>query len=210
MLETPIDRRLLLQGAASLAVLAASPAWTKTLPTVEEVAFDPAIPALGNPSGDVTIVEFVDYQCPYCKLCYRELAKLLAEDSDIRLVMKDWPIFGDASLYAARMALAAAGGAYYGRVVEAFMTNERRLSERRTDALLRDIGIDLGALRENLALRQADTDLLLARNATQAADFSLAGTPALLVGGVLYRHGLPLADLRKAVAKARTVESEPA
>ena len=203
MLEKPIDRRRFLYGAAGLAVLTASPAWAADLPTVEEVAFDPTVPALGNPSGDVTIVEFVDYQCPYCKLCYRELGKLLAEDANIRLVMKDWPIFGDNSLRAARMVLAAAGGAHYGRAVNALMNNERRLSRRRIEAILGDAGANPTALRDTLTLRQADFDLLLARNAAHAAAFRLAGTPALLVGSVLHKHGLPLADLRRAVAKAR-------
>ena len=207
MLEKTFDRRWFLEGSASLAILTSLPALAKTLPTVDEVAFDPAIPALGNPEGDVTIVEFVDYQCPYCKLCYRELAKLLSEDTNIRLVMKDWPIFGDASLYTARMVLAAAGGAHYGPAVDAFMDNEQRLSKRRVDAILGDVGIDVRRLRDSLATRQSDIDLLLARNAAQATAFSLAGTPALLIGGVLYRHGLPLADLRNAVAKARAADS---
>lgn len=197
----PVDRRLLLKGVASLAALGASPAWARTAPTVTEVAFDPAIPALGNPAGDVTIAEFVDYQCPVCKLVFVELKKLMAEDHGVRLVMKDWPIFGDVSRDAARMALSA--GAHYSAAVDALMSNERGLSERRTDDILGSVGVDVTGARANLAGRQPEIDALLSRNAAQADAFKLQGTPALVVGGRLFKRGMPVADLRDAVAKAR-------
>jgi len=73
----------------------------------DSVLRDPEIPSLGNPKGDLTIVEYFDYQCPYCKKVVPELAQLAKEDGNIRLVMKDWPIFGDVSVSAAKLALAA-------------------------------------------------------------------------------------------------------
>ncbi|WP_292865222.1 DsbA family protein [Mesorhizobium sp.] len=197
----PVDRRLLLKGVASLAALAAFPAWAKAAPTVTEVAFDPAIPALGNPAGDVTIAEFVDYQCPVCKLVFVELKKLMAEDHGVRLVMKDWPIFGDVSRDAARMALSAGG--HYAAAVDALMSNERGLSERRTDDILGSVGVDVANARAGLAGRQPEIDALLSRNAAQADAFRLQGTPALVIGGRLFKRGMPVAELRDAAAKAR-------
>jgi len=196
-----VDRRLLLKGAASLAALAPLPAWARIAPTITEVAFDPAIPALGNPSGDVTIAEFVDYQCPVCKLVFVELRKLMAEDHGIRLVMKDWPIFGDVSRDAARMALSA--GPHYSAAVDALMVNQRGLSQHRTDDILGAIGVDVAGARAGLATRQPEIDALLSRNDIQATAFGLQGTPALVIGGRMFKRGMPVAELREAVAKAR-------
>lgn len=202
MFKQPIDRRLLLKGAASLAVLAPLPAWASTGPTVTEVAFDPAIPALGNPDGDVTIAEFVDYQCPICKLVFVELKKLMDEDSGIRLVMKDWPIFGDVSRDAARVTLLS--GEHYAAAVDALMTNQRGLSERRTNDILSSVGVDVAMVRADLAIREPDIDAALVRTEAQATAFKLRGTPALVIGGNLYRRGMPVSELRQAVAKARS------
>lgn len=202
MFKQPIDRRLLLKGAASLAVLAPLPAWASTGPTVTEVAFDPAIPALGNPDGDVTIAEFVDYQCPICKLVFVELKKLMEEDSGIRLVMKDWPIFGDVSRDAARVTLLS--GEHYAAAVDALMTNQRGLSERRTNDILSSVGVDVAMVRADLAIREPDIDAALVRTEAQATAFKLRGTPALVIGGNLCRRGMPVSELRQAVAKARS------
>lgn len=172
MFGQPIDRRRLLKGAASLAVLAPLPAWASTGPTVTEIAFDPAIPALGNPDGDVTIAEFVDYQCPICKLVFVELKKLMEEDSGIRLVMKDWPIFGDVSRDAARVTLLS--GKHYAAAVDALMTNQRGLSERRTNDILASVGVDVAMVRADLAIREPDIDAALLRTDRQATAFSCA------------------------------------
>ncbi|MER9721889.1 MULTISPECIES: DsbA family protein [unclassified Mesorhizobium] len=202
MFKQPIDRRLLLKGAASLAVLAPLPAWASTGPTVTEVAFDPAIPALGNPDGDVTIAEFVDYQCPICKLVFVELKKLMEADNGVRLVMKDWPIFGDVSRDAARVTLLS--GEHYAAAVDALMTNQRGLSERRTNDILSSVGVDVAMVRADLAIREPDIDAALVRTEAQATAFKLRGTPALVIGGNLYRRGMPVSELRQAVAKARS------
>ena len=204
MLCQPIDRRLFLTGAVAALALPCLLANAAAMPTMDEVAADPAIPALGNPQGDVTIAEYVDFQCPVCKLAFIELKKLLAEDAGIRLVMKDWPIFGDASRYAAKMALATSDSGHYGQAVDALMTAEGRLSERRTDTIMADAGIDLARTRANLAERGAGIDALLVRNESQASAFKLRGTPALVVGGRLFRHGLSLDELRTAVRQARS------
>jgi len=201
MFERPIDRRLVLRGTASFVAMAAMPGLAFGAPSVKDVAFDPAIPALGNPNGDVTIAEFVDYQCPICKLVFVELKKLMAEDKGIRLVMKDWPIFGDASRDAALMALSS--GSRYAQVVDALMTNQRALSPHRTDAILDAAGAASAGLRADMAGREPRLDALLARTQAQAGAFGLRGTPALVIGGKLYRRGMPVAELRQAVATAR-------
>lgn len=201
-MKTMINRRLFVAGAGGAAALAMLSHPAFALPSAAEVAQD--IPALANPEGDVTIIEIVDYQCPYCKLCYLEIMKLVAEDPGIRLVMKDWPVFGPASEFAARALLASADDPAYPVAVDRLMRNERKLTKRRAERVLQEAGIDLAGLADRMRARQPEIGLILARSAAHAAEFKLRGTPALLVGSVLYRHGLPLNDLRDAVAKARS------
>lgn len=201
MSDLVVGRRRLMSGAIGLAVAASIPGWATAEITIDQVAFDPDIPALGNPNGNVTIVEFVDYQCPICKLCFQELQKLLTEDDNVRLVMKDWPIFGEASRDAASLTLAA--GQNYGAVVAALMENQHQLSSRRTDAIVASAGMDAETLRQAAEGKRDLIGAVLARNDVQATDFQLRGTPALVIGGTLYKRGLPLAELKNAVAKAR-------
>jgi protein-disulfide isomerase len=204
MAEAAINRRSLVASVTGFLASASLPRFALALPSIDEVARDAAVPALANPEGDVTIAEIVDYQCPYCKLCYLEIMKLVAEDPGIRLVIKDWPVFGPASEFAARVLLASADDPAYARAVDALMRNERKLTKRRAQGLLEEAGIDMATLDGRMEARRPTIDQVLARNAAQAAEFKLTGTPALLVGGVLYRHGLPLAELKKAVATARS------
>ena len=96
---------------------------------------DPEIPSLGNPKGDLTIVEFFDYQCPYCKKLTPELAQLVQEDGNIRMVLKDWPIFGEVSVDAARLALAAKYQNKYAEAHDALIGAEAPNSLRRSSAI---------------------------------------------------------------------------
>lgn len=205
MSPVPIARRSFLAGAAALGVSPALPALAAYRPPVEEIAFDPDIPALGNPDGDVTVVNFIDYQCPYCKMSYLDLGPLLAEDGGLRLVIKDWPILGDASAEAARLALAAHGQGKYAEAVHALMTASTRLGGHRTETLLGAAGIDVGRARHDLAARGAALDALLARNDAQAKGFALRGTPAFIIGATLYKRRLDGPQLRQAVEQARRV-----
>jgi protein-disulfide isomerase len=203
MMKNSLSRRSLVFGATGTVAAAALPRWALAMPSVSEVAHDPVIPALANPEGDVTIVEVVDYQCVYCKRYYFEIMKLVAEDPGIRLVIMDWPVFGPASEFAARSLLASADDPAYPLAVDALMRNNRRLTKQRVADLIGDVGIDLSMLSHRMAFHGPAIDLVLARNAEHASEFKLKGIPALLVGRVLYRRGLPLAELRRAVAEAR-------
>jgi protein-disulfide isomerase len=206
MMEKALNRRTLIAGTAGVLASAALPRWAAALPSIEEIANDPAIPALANPQGDITLVEFVDYQCPYCKLCYLEIMKLVAEDPGIRLVMKDWPIFGGVSVHAARAMVASFGDRNYPSAVAGLMANNRYLSKRRVERILREAGIERTDLEESIASGQPGIDALLDRNIAQAHALGLTGTPGLLVGPILYKHGLGIEKLRRAVAFVRSGE----
>lgn len=95
----------------------------------DDVLYDPDNPVLGNPQGSLTIVEYFDYQCPFCKRDHVLMTDMVAQDGDIRLVMKDWPIFGAPSVLASQLVLGAASMGDYALAHAALMATEGRLSE---------------------------------------------------------------------------------
>ncbi|WP_378943339.1 DsbA family protein [Mesorhizobium sp. ANAO-SY3R2] len=198
-----LSRRRMLQAVSGLTLLAAGPSKAAPMPTVKEVAFDPELPALGNPNGDVTVVEFTDYQCTYCKQSFIELSKVMAEDGNIRVVLRDWPIFGEVSRNAALLTLAAHAQGRYAEATRALMTNSERLTFRRTADLLGDAGVDMALARSELARRGESLAAILSRTHAQATAFALQGTPGFLIGTALYKRGMSAEDLRKAIAQAR-------
>jgi len=107
----------------------------------ESVLRDPEGPAIGNPQGDLTIVEYFDYQCPYCKKVPPELAKIAKEDGKLRIVLKDWPIFGGVSQYAAKMVLAARYQNKYQEAHAALIGATTKLSEEIVRKVFRVPGV---------------------------------------------------------------------
>jgi protein-disulfide isomerase len=197
-----ISRRQFL--GASVVAIASTSAGARELPLLSEILFDPALPVLGNPAGDVTIAEFFDYACPSCKAVHPHLKRIVDEDGGIRLVMKDWPINGDLVLYAARMVLAAERLGSYPAAHSAVMEIEGGLTQRSIDGAMRDRGIDVGKVRDALELHIDGIDALLERNRAQARALSLAGTPAFMVGTQLYRRLLNPEEIRQAIGEARS------
>ncbi len=109
----------------------------------DSVLRDPDIPSLGNPNGDLTVVEYFDYQCPYCKKMAPELAQLVREDGNIRLVLKDWPIFGAISTAAAEIALAAKYQNKYAEAHDALIGADAKLTKASIAELLAKAGVDV-------------------------------------------------------------------
>ncbi|WP_165899750.1 DsbA family protein [Borborobacter arsenicus] len=197
-----ISRRQFL--AAAVAAGASGSAGARELPPVSEILFDPALPVLGNPHGDVTIAEFFDYACPYCKVVHPHLKDIVQEDGNIRLVMKDWPINGELAAYASRMVLAADRLGVYAPAHAAVMEIEGGLTIRGISGAMRGKGIDVGAIRDALDVHLTEIDALLVRNQQQARGLSLPGTPAFIVGSNLYRQPLSPEEIRRAIARARS------
>jgi len=201
-----IDRRSLLAGSmagAATLVLSGAPAPAQSFPTVEEVLFDPQIPVLGNPKGDVTIAEFFDYQCPYCKKGHPALMKAVKKDGNVRLVMKDWPIFGEASFHASNMVLAAQETDQYELAMHALMATPGRLRTRQIDELLAKAGIDLAALQKGYKRIRGRIDGILNRNMDQANAFGFGGTPSFIVGTRIFHGVMDEKALTRAIADAR-------
>lgn len=169
----------------------------------ESVIRDPEIPAIVNPQGDLTIVEYFDYQCPYCKKVAPVLAKIAREDGKLRIVLKDWPIFGGVSQYAARMVIAAKYQNKYQEAHAALIGATDKLSEEVVRKLLGDAGIDVARATSDMDANKASIDALLARNNEQAEAFGFQGTPAFIVGTFRIPGVLDAASFRQAIADAR-------
>ncbi len=172
-------------------------------PSVEEVLHDPDQPVLGNPGGALTIVEYFDYQCPFCKRYHPDLVRAVEQDGNIRLLMKDWPIFGGTSLRAAQLALGGVTDGSYQRAHDALMATEGRLSEAQVYDALQAAGLATDRLDAGYQANRARLDGLLGRNAHQAAAFGLSGTPVFIIGSVIYPGVLHPEDLDRAIRDAR-------
>ncbi len=172
--------------------------------TIEEVLFDPDNPVLGNPQGNVTIVEFFDYQCPYCKANHPALTEVVEEDGDVRLVMKDWPIFGAPSVRASQLALGAVDAGGYEQAMEVLMATEGRLSDATIEETLEAAGLNITELDVAYRAGRTKWDGLLSRNSSQATQLGLRGTPAFIVGTTIYAGAMDGAALREAIANSRT------
>jgi hypothetical protein len=127
-------------AAFSGALVSAGDGFAQQVST-DEVFFDRDAPVLGNPKGKATIVEYFDYQCPYCKTSHAMVKKVVAHDGDIRLVLKDWPIFGGASVFAAQAVLGAAQIGQYEVAMEALMKTKARISENDVEKALTGAGL---------------------------------------------------------------------
>ena len=168
---------------------------------------DPEIPVTGNAGGDIAIVEYFDYQCPYCRKIEPELRQVVQDDGKIRLIFKDWPILGPISVTAARMALASKYQNKFIEAHDALIAVNSKLTEARIREVLAGAGIDVDRLDRDLASNAATIDAVLARNNDQATAFDFRGTPSFIIGkfrvpGVLTmaQFGQAIADARKAAA----------
>jgi len=161
----------------------------------------PASPVLGNPSGDVTVVEFLDYRCPYCKAMHQPIADMIAADGNVRVVIKEFPILGDDSLFAARAALAAGKQGKYAEMHTALMTFKGKLSAQDVENAAAQLGLDIVRLKDDMAAPEVDQELQ--QNYNLAESLGINGTPAFVIGETLIPGAIKLEDLKAHIAKAR-------
>ncbi|MEO5337278.1 MAG: DsbA family protein [Magnetospirillum sp. WYHS-4] len=164
---------------------------------------DPDSPEAGNPKGDVTIVEFFDYNCGYCKRVVAMLQDYLKEDPKIRLVFKEYPVLGPASLVAARAAIAASRmekGKYLA-FHTALMSAKGPLTEERIFATAGESGIDVAKLRK--AMEDPAVDKAIAKTRALGKELGITGTPTFVIGNAVIPGALPKPVLQDAVASTR-------
>ncbi|WP_262048818.1 DsbA family protein [Bradyrhizobium sp. Bra78] len=171
--------------------------------TEAKVLRDPDVPVAGNPDGNISIIEWSDYNCPYCRKLEPELRQVVQDDGKVRLVMKDWPILGPVSVTAARIALAAKYQDKYHQAHDAMMAVSSRLTEPRINELLASAGVDMNRLKRDLADRAKDIDAVLKRNNDQAEAFGFRGTPSFIVGKYRVPGVLSMTEFEQVIADAR-------
>jgi protein-disulfide isomerase len=198
---------LTLLGAGALAVGGIVPARAAVdddeVLTETRVLRDPDVPVAGNPQGDITIVEWSDYNCPYCRKLEPELRQVVQDDGKVRLVMKDWPILGPVSVTAARVALAARFQDKYHQAHDALIGVSSRLTEPRVNELVAAAGVDMDRLKRDLAGRAKVIDAILKRNNDQAEAFGFRGTPSFIVGKYRVPGVLSMTEFEQVIADAR-------
>lgn len=164
---------------------------------------DAAAPMIKPPNYDVTIVEYMDYQCPYCRASHGPLKQLVAKDKKVRVIFRDWPIFGPASEAAA---LAAITSKYQGKYVamhDALMETPLPLNQDKIKAAARKAGVDWARLQKDMGAHADEIEDLFQRNDKQAQLLGLEGTPGFIIGNVQSFGGMDLPKFEKAVARAR-------
>lgn len=139
----------------------------------------PNTPIFGNPKGTVTLVEFFDYQCPYCKKMSGPLTKLAQSNSNLRIVMKEWPVFGESSEFAARAAIASQLQNKYPAFHQALMNTKGHLTIPDVLTVAKNTGLDMTKLQADMnskpVMNELKNNLMLARA------LQLIGTPAFII-----------------------------
>nr|WP_319250848.1 DsbA family protein [uncultured Celeribacter sp.] len=158
----------------------------------------------GNPEGDIVMVEFMDYRCGYCKKAYPDVNALLEKDGDIKLIVKEFPILGDASVLASRFAVATklvAGDEAYDKLHDALMQARGDISEGSLRRLANGLEIDADAV-----VAEMDSDAvtaILAQNHQLAQVLQISGTPSFIMGDQMLRGYVPFDAMVEIVAEIR-------
>jgi len=168
----------------------------------EELLRDPATPVSGSLNGEVTVVEFFDYRCGYCKQVAGAVAQLQKDEPDVRIVYKDFPILGEESVFAARAALAAQEQGKHQAFHEAILASASGLTKEEIFAIAQRVGLDVEKLDANL--HAPEWERTIDRNRALAKLLGISGTPGFVVGSEVYAGALDLKSLRALVAQART------
>ncbi|MGJ5175824.1 DsbA family protein [Bradyrhizobium oligotrophicum] len=176
-------------------------------PDEASVLRDADAPVLGNASGDIAIVEWFDYNCPYCRKLDPELQQVVHDDGKVRWVLKEWPILGPVSVVASRMALACKYQDKYAKAHDALIGTSSKLTEPRIDELLAEAGIDVDRARRDLATNAKAIDAMLARNDKQARGLRFRGTPSFIVGKFRVPGVLTMAQFEQVIADARKAKA---
>jgi protein-disulfide isomerase len=157
---------------------------------------------LGNPDGDVTLVEFFDYNCPYCRRAGVAVKALIAADPNLRVVYREWPILGDASVVATRASLAAREQGKYEEMHWALMKLEGRINENSVMQVASSLGMDVGRLKADMQLPAIDEHIATSMEISRSLGFN--GTPSFVIGNQTVPGFVEQADLAALIAQARS------
>lgn len=163
----------------------------------------------GNPEGDVTMVEFLDYRCSYCRRAHPEVQELVSSDGNIRKIVKEFPILGEESVLASRFAIAVklvAGDAAYGAMSDTLMEHRGAFTTETLARLADDAGLESEAVLARMDA--AEVTEAIQKNYALAQAMNISGTPTFVVGDTMLRGYVPLDGMRQIVAEVREIGGE--
>lgn len=190
--------------SAGLLVAGASPAADQGAAFRAALAEAPLAPGVKPKAYDVTIVLYFDYQCAYCKKQHLSLMDLLQRDKRVRVVYRDWPVFGAVSQRAARLAIASQFQGRHAAFHDALMRTKGKLDETALKAAARTAKVDWTRLEADLAANGAKIDALMRQSRSQAAQIGLEGTPGMVVGSYIVPGAINITGLLDVVQRVRT------
>lgn len=170
----------------------------------DEIFNDPNSWVGGNPEGDITLVEFIDYRCGYCRKAHDEVADLVASDGNIRFVVKEFPILGDASVNSSRFAIATrqlGGDDLYKKAHDTLITLRGEPNADTFRRLAQDLGLDADAVLARMD--SPEVSEVIAANHALANRLQISGTPTFVVDQTMVRGYVPLDGMRQIVEGQR-------
>ncbi len=162
------------------------------------------LPEAGNPDGDVTVVEFFDYNCGYCKKAYQDIMKVIESDDKVRVVFIDMPILSPTSKLMAEISVAAHKQGKYFEVHQALMDYRGPQSADKYYELAEKAGVDIEQLKKDM--KSAEVQTRINKNMQMAADLNIRGTPGFVIGGKLYPGYIGMQRLKDGIEDARSSE----
>lgn len=170
---------------------------------------NPADWAGGNLSGDVTVVEFIDYRCGYCRKAWTEVEDLVSSDGKIKIVMKEYPILGEDSVASSKFAIAArrlGGDEAYKKAHDQLIALKGPASDAALSAMAKDLGLDWEATKA--AMEAPETTAVLAENQQLGQALQINGTPTFIVREAMVRGYVPLEGMRQIVSEQREAAAQ--
>ena len=162
---------------------------------------DKSVAVVGNPDGDVTVVEFFDFNCGYCKKAYEEIASLLKDDKNVKIVLYDMPILGPESHEASKWALAAKKQGKYWEFHKALMGHQGGKDTETLKKLAKDTGLDEEKLAKDKDAPEVEAEIQ--KHLETARSLGIQGTPGFLIGGKVFRGYIPYDVMNASIKEAR-------
>ncbi|AXC51172.1 DsbA family protein [Paracoccus suum] len=193
----------LIAAASGAAALPAAAQRANAMPEELRKALerDPGAPVLGNPDGDITLTEFFDYNCPFCRKMLLTMQKLIGADPKLRVVLHEWPVFGEGSEFAARAALASLQQGKYWQMHSGLLSMSGRAEQASVLRVARKVGLDIPRLEKDMQGEAVSAQI--DRSIELADHMGLVGTPTLICGDEAVFGENSLADLQALVARGR-------
>ena len=166
-----------------------------------KVRDDQGDPVMGNANGTITLYEFSDYNCGYCKRVFEPIQQLVRDNPDVRLVIKEFPILSQSSLVAAKAAIAAEMQGKFGDYHIAMMTYRGQITDAVVMRMAAQAGVDIDQLKSDM--ESPKTMAIIQRTREAAAALEINGTPGLVVGDTVVPGAIGLDDLVKLIAEER-------